>query len=178
MGAREGGFNPVSYHDGSVWPHDNALILAGLVRYGLRDHAARLAAGLLAALEAFPLAQPPELFCGYAAQEVAEPIRYPTACRPQAWASAAVILLARCIAGLEVNALDRELSAAPLAVPGLSRLDLTGLPVDGARVTVSVRVHDGQASAEVEGLPAGRRRVEPTPASSCSTARHERGPPA
>lgn len=57
----------MSYHDGSVWPHDNALILAGLIRYRLREHATRLAAGLLEALGRFPRAQPPELYCGFGA---------------------------------------------------------------------------------------------------------------
>jgi glycogen debranching enzyme len=165
MGAREGGFNPVSYHDGSVWPHDNALILAGLVRYGLREEAARLAAGLLAALRAFEDAEPPELFCGWPAGEYATPIRYPTACRPQAWASGAVILLVRCALGLEVNALEREVSVAPLALPDMSRLDVTGVPVGGARVDVRVHVESGRALAEVSGLAPGWRRVEPEPVS-------------
>ncbi len=161
MGAREGGFNPVSYHDGSVWPHDNALFLAGLVRYGLREHAARLAAGLLDALGRFPRLQPPELFCGYPAAEYGIPVRYPTACRPQAWASGAVLLLLRSVLGLEVDAGTREVVVSPLPLPGMTRLSLRRVPVDGARVDVQVRVQGGEATAEVSGLPAGWRRVEP-----------------
>jgi glycogen debranching enzyme len=65
MGAREGGFNPMSYHNGSVWPHDNAIALAGLVRYGLIDEAATLAIGFISALARFADNRPPELFCGF-----------------------------------------------------------------------------------------------------------------
>jgi glycogen debranching enzyme len=161
MGEREGGYNPVSYHDGSVWPHDSALILAGLVRYGLSEEAARLAGGLLAALAAFPQAQPPELFCGHPAAAYGTPVRYPTACRPQAWASGAAILLVRSVLGLEVDALDRVVAVSPLAIPGMTRLDVRGIPAGGERLDVSVRVRDGKASAELGRLPHGWTRVEP-----------------
>jgi glycogen debranching enzyme len=164
LGEGEGGYNPVSYHGGSVWPHDNALLLAGLVRYGLAGEASRLAAGLLEALAAFPDAEPPELFCGFPAREYGTPVRYPTACRPQAWASGAAILLVRCVLGLEVDALDRTLAVSPLALPGMTRLEVTGIPAGGARIDVSVRAGDGGAIAEVRGLPRGWRRVEPAEA--------------
>ncbi len=161
MGEREGGYNPVSYHDGSVWPHDNAIILAGLVRYGLAGEAARLANGLLAAFSKFAQAEPPELFCGHPAREFGTPVRYPTACRPQAWASGAATLLVRSVLGLEIDALERVVAVAPLAIDGLTRLDLTGIPAGGERIDVSVRVKGGRASAEVTRLPHGWRRVEP-----------------
>ncbi|BDG05213.1 amylo-alpha-1,6-glucosidase [Anaeromyxobacter oryzae] len=160
MGTREAGFNPISYHDGSVWPHDNALIAAGLARYGHAAEAARIVEGLLAAIARFPLRRPPELFCGYAADEYPTPVRYPTACSPQAWASAAVILLARTIAGLEVNALDRCVSVAPLAIGGMRWLELSRVPVGDALVDVSVHVEDGRAHAEVRGLPDGWERAD------------------
>lgn len=161
MGAREGGYDPVSYHDGSVWPHDTALALAGLVRYGLRDEATRLAAGLLAALDGLPDVEAPELFCGWSAREFPVPVRYPTACRPQAWAACAVMLLARSVLGLDVNALDGEVSVAPLAIPGMTRLALRGVPAGAARIDVAVRVDGGRAVADVARLPRGWRRVEP-----------------
>lgn len=162
MGEREGGFNPVSYHDGSVWPHDNAVILAGLVRYGLVEEAARLADALLAAFGAFADTEPPELFCGYSAGEYRTPVRYPTACRPQAWASGAVLLVTRALLGLEVDALDREIALSPIAIPGMSRLDVNGIPLGDARIDVSVRVDGrGGVTANLTGLPPGWRRVEP-----------------
>ncbi|HET7754626.1 MAG TPA: glycogen debranching N-terminal domain-containing protein [Anaeromyxobacteraceae bacterium] len=164
MGDREGGFNPVSYHNGSVWPHDNALILAGLARYGLVEEAAQLADALLTAFGAFADAEPPELFCGYSAGEYGTPVRYPTACRPQAWASGAVLLLARTLLGLEVDALEREISLSPIAIPGMSHLDMNGVRVGDARIDVSVRVNEqGRVTASVTGLPSDWRRVEPQP---------------
>ncbi|WP_277957611.1 amylo-alpha-1,6-glucosidase [Anaeromyxobacter oryzisoli] len=164
MGEREGGFNPVSYHNGSVWPHDNALILAGLVRYGLVEEAARLADALLAAFGAFADTEPPELFCGYSAGEYGTPVRYPTACRPQAWASGAALLVTRALLGLEVDALDREIALTPITIPGMSHLDVNGVPVGDARIAVSVRVDGrGGVTAKVTGLPPGWRRVEPRP---------------
>jgi glycogen debranching enzyme len=170
MGEREGGYNPISYHDGSVWPHDNAIILAGLLRYGLREEATRLAAGLLAALGAFPDAEPPELFCGYSAEAYAMPVRYPTACRPQAWSSAAVILLLRCILGLDVDALERTVSLAPLPVPGMTTLEVHNLSIGGCGVDIAVRVDGGTPHVRCERLPAGWRSAPPRPASSRPTS--------
>jgi glycogen debranching enzyme len=159
MGEREGAYNPVSYHNGTVWPHDSALALAGLVRYGLRDEAARLAAGLLSALAAFPDHRPPELFCGHGASEVSTPVVYPTACSPQAWASAAVVYLLQSVVGLDVDCLERRVRIAPLVMPGLTRIDWTGVPAGRERIDVSVRVDAETASAEVS-LPYGWKRVE------------------
>lgn len=166
MGEREGGFNPVSYHNGSVWPHDNAILLAGLVRYGLHEEAGRLAAGLLSALSHFPDAQPPELFCGYAADRYGTPVPYPTACRPQAWASGAVLLLTRSLLGIQVDALERTVALDPTPVPGLTRLVLQRVPLGDGHVDVSMRVDGGTARADVSGLPEGWRRVDPEPAGS------------
>jgi glycogen debranching enzyme len=161
MGEREGGYNPLSYHDGSVWPHDNAIILSGLVRYGLRDEASQLAAGLLEALSRFPRLQPSELFCGYPAERFGTPVRYPTACRPQAWASGSVLLLLRALLGLEIDAGARRVAVAPTPLPGLTRLEVAGLRAGAGRLTVKVRVEGGRTHADVEGLPAGWSRVEP-----------------
>jgi glycogen debranching enzyme len=89
MGAREGGYDPVSDHDGSVWPHDDAVVLAGLVRCGVRAEATRLAQALLQALARFPDAEPPEPFCGYPAARLGTPgpvpVRLPAAGLPRGW---------------------------------------------------------------------------------------------
>ena len=76
MGTREGGFNPMSYHNGSVWPHDNAIALAGLVRYRLDEAASKVADGFISALAHFERNQPPELFCGFAREESSAPVAY------------------------------------------------------------------------------------------------------
>ena len=89
-----GAYNPLSYHNGSVWPHDNALIAAGLMRYGFVEEAQRVADGLLDAADAFG-GRLPELFCGFDRSESAEPVPYPTSCSPQAWAAATPMQLLR-----------------------------------------------------------------------------------
>jgi glycogen debranching enzyme len=85
-------YNPMSYHNGSVWPHDNAICAAGLMRYGYVEHAQRVSQAILEAAEHFGH-RLPELFCGFARQEFGAPVPYPTSCSPQAWAAAAPLLL-------------------------------------------------------------------------------------
>jgi glycogen debranching enzyme len=153
MGAREGGFNPMSYHNGSVWPHDNALALAGLVRYGLVDEAATLAHGFIAALGHFERNQPPELFCGFDARESAAPVHYLMANKPQAWAAGAVLLLVRSMLGLSIDALAKKVSVHPLSVPGVRQLSLCGVPAGEARLDIHVDL-DSRPRVRVEGLPA------------------------
>ena len=81
-----GAYNPASYHNGSVWPHDNAIIAAGLMRYGFVEEAQRISTALLDAAE-YSEGRLPELFCGFDREHFAAPVPYPTACSPQAWAA-------------------------------------------------------------------------------------------
>ena len=96
----EARYNPMSYHNGSVWPHDNALIAAGFARYGFRREAARILEGLFAASTYFDLQRLPELFCGFARQRGRSPTFYPVACVPQAWAAATPLSLLQSCLGL------------------------------------------------------------------------------
>lgn len=159
MGADEGGYNPISYHCGSVWPHDTGLIAEGLGRAGFVDEAARVIEGLLDALGHYPDYRLPELFAGYSARDFGMPIEYPSANRPQAWASGAVILLVRTLLGLDVDAIARRISLRPIVLPGLSYLALRGMPLGDTRVDVELEVRDGRALARVHGLPEGWTRV-------------------
>ncbi|MEK1839922.1 glycogen debranching N-terminal domain-containing protein [Pseudomonas sp. NPDC086112] len=93
-------YNPMSYHNGSVWPHDNALIAAGFARYGYRRDAARIFEGLFAASTYIDLRRLPELFCGFARQRTQGPTFYPVACMPQAWAAAAPLSMIQSCLGL------------------------------------------------------------------------------
>ena len=88
-------FNPMSYHRGSVWPHDGALAAAGLARYGFRDEAARIAEALLDVADATHANRLPELLCGFDRTPGEPYVPYPQTCAPQAWAAASVFLLAR-----------------------------------------------------------------------------------
>jgi len=100
LASGQGAFNPIEYHNGTVWPHDNALIAAGLARYGCHEAASRIAMGLLEAAASFDY-RLPEVFAGYSRHETGFPVEYPTACSPQAWAAGTPLLLLRVILGLQ-----------------------------------------------------------------------------
>ena len=111
-------YNPVSYHNGSVWPHDNAMIALGLARYGLNDAAARIASAQLEAATLTPDARLPELFAGYSREQIpglpdSPPVPYPASCHPQAWAAATPFALLQAVTGFGPNA-----TGAVAAVPG------------------------------------------------------------
>jgi glycogen debranching enzyme len=102
-------YNPMSYHNGSVWPHDNAIIAAGLARYGFAEDAARILAGLFDATLFMDLHRLPELFCGFPRRPCEAPTAYPVACSPQAWAAATPFLLLASVLGLRADAKYKRL---------------------------------------------------------------------
>jgi glycogen debranching enzyme len=99
MASTERGYNPVEYHNGTVWPHDNSLIAAGLRRYGHHRAAARIAEAVVCAASFFEY-RLPEVFAGCDKELTHAPVQYPTACSPQAWAAAAPLLLLTTVLGL------------------------------------------------------------------------------
>lgn len=125
-----GAYNPMSYHNGAVWPHDTAIAVAGLLRYrhvpGALALAQRLAAGLLDAADAFG-ARLPELYCGFPRSQFRAPIPYPTSCSPQAWSSAAPVLLLRSFLGLEPHTPHRQIAVSPHLPEAWGRVVLTDL---------------------------------------------------
>ncbi|MFF0491376.1 amylo-alpha-1,6-glucosidase [Nocardia sp. NPDC003482] len=139
-----GAFNPMSYHNGSVWPHDTAIAVAGLLRYrhipGAVDLATRLADGLLDAAAAFG-GRLPELFCGFPRSRFSAPVPYPTSCSPQAWASAAPLLLVRSFLGLDPDVPRRSLTVLPHLPSRWGRVELTDLRLGGSMIDLAV---DGQ----------------------------------
>src|SRR3954466_709628 len=135
LGAGEAAFNPVSYHRGSVWPHDTALIAAGLRRYGFTAELTALFDATLDAASHADGYRLPELFAGFGRTELAVPVPYPVACRPQAWAAGAIPFLLTTALGLQADALEGRLVVHRPALPGwLQRVAVRGLPVGGARV--------------------------------------------
>ena len=133
LAAGEPRYNPMSYHNGSVWPHDNAIIAAGLARYGRVDEAAKIMAGLYDASLTFELYRLPELFCGFHRRAGESPTRYPVSCSPQTWASASVLLLLQAMLGLHVSATELRISfISPYLPPFLSELRIAGLRVADA----------------------------------------------
>jgi glycogen debranching enzyme len=125
MSADEVTYNPIGYHLGTVWPHDNSLIVAGLARYGYREEAAQIAAALLEAATYFE-GRLPEAFAGYPREDTRFPVEYPTACSPQAWASGTPLLLIRTLLGLEPD--GDELRSDPHLPAKIGKLSLTGIP--------------------------------------------------
>jgi glycogen debranching enzyme len=146
-----GGFNPISYHNGSVWPHDTAICVAGLVRYGLLDAAQRVAEGLVAAAAAFG-GRLPELFAGLPRSMFPVPVSYPTSCSPQAWAAASPLLLLRALLRLEPDARSRRLHLAPALPAWLGRLRLDGLTVLGGELALEAEGDECQVLAAPLGI--------------------------
>jgi glycogen debranching enzyme len=150
VAATEARYNPMSYHDGSVWPHDNALIAAGFARYGMRGAAARILSSLFDATLSFDLHRPPELFCGFPRRPGESPTLYPVSCSPQAWASGAVFLLLRACLGLQINAPERCLSFTnPMLPDSVNELRITGLAICDASVDLAFVRHDDDVGVNV-----------------------------
>jgi glycogen debranching enzyme len=132
-------FNPMSYHNGSVWPHDTALAAAGMARYGEREAVALLMDEVYAAAAHFHL-RLPELFCGFERLTGEPPIAYPVACLPQAWAAGSVFLMLQAALGVTIDAIDGSVEIdSPILPGGIDRLNITDLAVGDAVVDLAVR---------------------------------------
>jgi glycogen debranching enzyme len=125
LATRQAAFSPLSYHDGTVWPHDNGLIAAGLARYGRREEAGRIAMAMFEAATHFDH-RFPEVFAGYPRSLTKFPVQYPTACSPQAWAAGTPLLLIRVLLGLEPH--GHQLTSTPYVPDAIGSLGLTGVP--------------------------------------------------
>jgi glycogen debranching enzyme len=150
VAASEARYNPMSYHNGSVWPHDNALAAAGLARYGLKDAVMPILTGLFDATLFFDLHRMPELFCGFSRRPGEGPTLYPVACAPQAWAAAAVFLLLQACLGLTIHAPEGSLSFDyPLLPPFLREVQIRDLKVGTASVDLLLLRHDHDVGINV-----------------------------
>jgi glycogen debranching enzyme len=143
----EGRYNPIGYHVGTVWPFDNSFIAWGLRRYGFKEEAAQIAAGILDAAERFD-GRLPEAFGGYERSVTRYPVQYPTACSPQAWSTGTPLLLLRTMLGLEP--LDDHLIVDPALPTAIGRLELLDIPGRWGRV-------DAFARGRVDMEPTQRR---------------------
>jgi glycogen debranching enzyme len=151
LSARERRYNPMSYHNGSVWPHDNAVIAAGFARYGFTGRAAELLTALFDASQELEDRRLPELFCGFDRSERQQPVPYPVACRPQAWAAASAFLLLQAALGLSIDAWKRRVTFTQTMLPSwLDHLEIRGLRVREARL--DLRMTRGRRGAAVEIL--------------------------
>ena len=159
LAADERAYNPLSYHLGSIWPHDSAIAASGLARAGRADTAAAVATGLLGACAHFEW-RLPELFGGFDRDEVGFPVAYPIACSPQAWSAAAPLLLLRTLLGLDPDVPAGTVRLAPAFDPD-QHLTIAGIALGDARLDLQVR--DGAAT--VTRAPAGLTLLDgPAPA--------------
>ncbi|MDN5857500.1 MAG: hypothetical protein L0H84_02660 [Pseudonocardia sp.] len=147
------GYSPLSYHCGSVWPHDTAIAIRGLAGTGQQARAAGLAAQLLRAAEHFAW-RLPELFAGFGPDETGRPVPYPASCRPQAWSAAAAITLVQTLLGLAVDVPRRVITVRPPRPGPLGAIRVEGLPLAGATLAVSV---DRDGTVLDVGAPPGFR---------------------
>jgi glycogen debranching enzyme len=133
----ESRYNPMSYHNGSVWPHDTAIAAAGLARYGRRDDVLRLCTDLFAAAVQFDM-RLPELFCGFARRGVGDaPVGYPVACMPQAWASGSAFMMLQAMLGISIHCRDGLRIEKPRLPPGIDQLRITNIEILGERDTLT-----------------------------------------
>jgi glycogen debranching enzyme len=153
IGAGEARYNPMSYHNGSVWPHDNALIGLGFSLYGFQQQACEILHGLFEVSRAVELQRLPELFCGFHKRPGPGsngPTLYPVACAPQAWSAGAVFLLLRACLGMTVRAPERQICFDhPVLPSGLDEVHIENLKVVDASVDLLVHRHHGGVDVEV-----------------------------
>ena len=143
-------YDPIGYHTGSVWPHDNALIAHGMKRYGFDREARQVLDQLAAAGAYFPYDRFPEVFCGFSSEEVPVPVQYPVACRPQAWASGAPLLMLRSYGGLSASAAEGRLDIERPRLPvWLGRVEVQGMRVGSARLDLVFSNNQGVTGTQV-----------------------------
>jgi glycogen debranching enzyme len=160
---KERRYNPIGYHLGTVWPHDNSIIAAGLRRYGFNKQALQILESIVSAGQRFEHARLPEVFGGFSQRDFSIPVRYPVACHPQAWAAGSVPFMMSSLLGLSANAFNNHLRVVHPVLPsfvneldfrrikiGDSTIDLHFERVRDAEVHVDVVNRNGSIQVEVE----------------------------
>jgi glycogen debranching enzyme len=157
----EARYNPMSYHNGSVWPHDNALIALGMGRYGFREEARRVLEGMFQASLYVDQHRLPELFCGFIQRPGEGPTLYPVACNPQSWASASVYMLLEACLGIDVEAGQALVRLRHPALPSfLDELAVRDLKVGTGSVDILFRRHGGDVTVEIPARSGGVEVIE------------------
>ena len=150
VGSHEARYNPLSYHNGSVWPHDNAMIAAGMARYGFREFAGRILMSLLDLSSSVELQRLPELICGVDRRNGQGPTLYPVACSPQAWAAGAVFMLLQACLGISIDAKRRRvIFDRPFLPQGIPQLTINDLRIEDCRISVFLERDSGAVEIKV-----------------------------
>jgi glycogen debranching enzyme len=151
LDATEARYNPMSYHNGSVWPHDNALIALGMARYGIKEGALKILTALFHASQEMDLYRMPELFCGFRRRATEGPTLYPVACAPQAWSAGAVFLLLQACLGLDIDAPAARICLQhPVLPEDLNEVSIRNLTVGKASVDLVLRRHGDDVGVHLE----------------------------
>ncbi len=150
LSTRDVRYNPMSYHNGSIWPHDNAIAAEGIAAYGYRDEAITILSGLFGASRHVELNRLPELFCGFPRRSGQGPTLYPVACSPQAWAAGAVFLLLKAALGMDISALEQRITFRCPALPEfLDELWISNLCVGAASVDLHLKRYPADVGVTV-----------------------------
>jgi len=158
LASTEARYNPMSYHNGSVWPHDNAMIAAGLARYGYGSQAMRIFEGLADAALHVDLRRLPELFCGFPRKRSQTPTSYPVACSPQAWAAVTPLSLLRSCLGISFDPGALQITFDHPVLPGfLDQVVLRNLAIGEERIDVAIKRSDGEVAVNAVQRRGGLR---------------------
>jgi glycogen debranching enzyme len=150
LAVSEARFNPMSYHNGSIWPHDNALIAAGMARYGFTESAMEVASRVFDASLHMDLFRLPELFCGFERRVGEGPTLYPVACSPQAWAAGSIFLLLQSCLGVRIDGVNRRVSFSyPFLPAQVNEISISNLHVGEASVNLVLRRIERDVSINV-----------------------------
>jgi glycogen debranching enzyme len=154
-------FNPMSYHNGSVWPHDTAICAMGLARYGQRDGVVSMTSGLFETAAHYGM-RLPELFCGFPRQPGEPPVAYPVACLPQAWAAGSAFMMLQACLGITVDGWNREVNLSDPRLPiGIDHLQIDGLVIGGLSTDITfenIGAHVAAHASKQSKLPILIRR--------------------
>jgi glycogen debranching enzyme len=154
----ESRYNPMSYHNGTVWPHDCSIVAAGLARYGMRDSAARVLTSMFDAASRLPEFRMPELFCGFPRRAGEGPVCFPSACTPQAWASGAVFLMLQACLGIEIDAAAKVIEVTKPHLPSwLDNVMVRDLKVGDGRATLYFHRASDTVAVSVSDVQEGVR---------------------
>lgn len=138
MASSDLGYNPISYHNGSIWPHDNSLIIEGLKNYGHQRESNQLITDIFKAATDFEFMRLPELYCGFDVNEEHESVKYPTSCSPQAWAAGSAFLFLQSILGLKVDGRKNKVIINPQLPDWLNSIKIKNLKVADQRISFEI----------------------------------------
>jgi glycogen debranching enzyme len=154
----ESRYNPMSYHNGTVWPHDCSIVAAGLARYGMRASAGRILTSLFDAVSQLPEYRMPELFCGFPRRAGEGPVCFPSACTPQAWASGAVFLMLQACLGIEIDAAAKVVQVTKPHLPNwLNHVMVRDLHIGDGRATLNFHRASDTVAVSISDVSAGVR---------------------